>query len=165
MTNIFSYLRIAMGIIVLMVSPFFVQAQMPDPVSYSVTEAPDEVKAGEVFTITVRAEIEGEWHLYSINNDPDAGPYPTQFSAVNDRFEIAGDIEETEPVIEMDPNFNSELGWHSRRATFTIPLLFRHDVSGTSMIDLEVLYQVCDDRICLPPKTKSITRVVNVSSS
>ena len=152
-----------MGIIILVLSPFFVWGQMLDPVSYSVTEAPDNVKAGQVFEVTVTASIDGEWHLYSIANDPDAGPYPTQFSSANPDMAVAGEVSESEPVIEMDPNFNTELGWHSKEATFSIPVAFRESVSGSSMIDLEVLYQVCDDKSCLPPKTKSITQSITIS--
>jgi thiol:disulfide interchange protein DsbD len=152
-----------MGIILLVLSPLFVQGQMLDPVSYSVTEAPDQVKAGEVFEITIKASIDGKWHLYSVANDPDAGPYPTQFSSANPNMVITGDVQESEPVIEMDPNFNKELGWHSKEATFTIPISFQEEAGSTSMIDLEVLYQVCDDKSCLPPKTKSITRSVGIS--
>lgn len=147
----------------MVLSPFFVQGQMLDPVTYSVTDAPEKIQAGEVFEITVKASIEGKWHLYSIANDPDAGPYPTQFSSANPAMAIAGEVSESEPVIEMDPNFNAELGWHTKEATFTIPIAFRKDVSGSTMIDLEVLYQVCDDKSCLPPKTKSITHSVTVS--
>lgn len=146
----------------MMLSPFFIQAQMLDPVSYTVTEAPEEVKSGESFTITVQADIEGDWHLYSVNNNPDAGPYPTQFSSANKDLTITGEIEETEPAIEMDPNFNTELGWHSKKALFTIPLVFDEKTSGSSMVDLEVLYQVCDDKTCLPPRTKSIIHAVTI---
>ncbi len=147
----------------MVLSPFFVQGQIMDPVSYSVTEAPDQVKAGEVFDVTVQATIDGNWHLYSVANDPDAGPYPTQFSSANSQMAVAGNVSESEPVIEMDPNFNTELGWHTKEASFTIPVAFREDASGSAMIDLEVLYQVCDDKSCLPPKTKSITYSVDVS--
>ena len=146
-----------------MLSPFLVQAQMLDPVTYTVAEAPDQVKAGESFSVTIQAEIEGKWHLYSINNDPDAGPYPTQFSSANPQLILAGEVSESEPSIEYDPNFDTELGWHSTNATFTIPLAFKTDASGSTMIDLEVMYQVCDDKSCLPPKTKSITHAVTVS--
>lgn len=150
------------GIILMMLSPIFVQGQMLDPVSYSVVGAPDQIKAGEVFEITVKASIDGQWHLYSIANDPDAGPYPTQFSSASSDVAIAGAVEESEPSIEMDPNFNAELGWHTSEATFTIPVALRSDVSGSSEIGLEVLYQVCDDKSCLPPKTKSIVHTVSV---
>lgn len=152
-----------MGIIILMLSPFLVQGQMLDPVSYSIAEAPDQVKAGEVFEVTVKASIDGKWHLYSIANDPDAGPFPTKFSSANPDLTVAGEVQESEPTIELDPNFNAELGWHTTEATFTIPLAFREDAKGSSMIDLEVFYQVCDDKSCLPPKTKSITQSISIN--
>lgn len=155
--------KIGLGIITVMLSPFFVQAQLLDPVSYEVTAAPGQVKAGEQFEITIKATIDGKWHLYSIANDPDAGPYPTQFSSSNPILQVAGDVRESEAVIEYDPNFETDLGWHTSEATFTIPLAFQTDVSGKSMVDLQVLYQVCDDKSCLPPKRKSITQAITIS--
>ncbi|MDZ7681715.1 MAG: protein-disulfide reductase DsbD family protein [Fodinibius sp.] len=152
-----------MGIIIMVLSPLFGYGQMLDPVSYTVTDAPEQVKAGQVFEVTIQATIDGNWHLYSVANDPDAGPYPTQFSSANPKMTVAGDVQETEPVIEMDPNFNAELGWHTSEATFTVPVAFKSDVSGSTMIDLEVLYQVCDDKSCLPPKTKTITKSITIS--
>ncbi|MFU8811774.1 MAG: cytochrome c biogenesis protein CcdA [Balneolaceae bacterium] len=149
-----------LGIAILALSPFFVQAQLLDPVSYEITEQPDRVQAGEVFNILVKATIEGEWHLYSIHNDPDAGPFPTQFSTASSDMAIAGPITETEAPIVLDPNFNAELGWHSKEAEFTIPIAFRETLQGEQQIALEVLYQVCDDTACLPPKTKSIEGTV-----
>lgn len=145
-----------MGIAFWVLSPFFVYGQLLDPVDYRITQSPDTVKAGEVFNVDVVADIEGDWHLYSILNDPDAGPFPTAFSSGSSLMTIAGDVTETEAVIAFDPNFNTELGWHSNRAEFKIPIAFRPDVVGAQNIQLEVLYQVCDDVSCLPPKTKQI---------
>lgn len=152
-----------MGIALLVLSPFFVRAQLLDPVSFEITRAPETVQAGEVFEVTVKASIEGNWHLYSINNDPDAGPFPTKFSAMNSQMAIAGEVEESEPSIEYDPNFDTELGWHTTEATFTIPLAFKTGASGSTLIDLEAFYQVCDDKSCLPPKRKSVTHGITIS--
>lgn len=152
-----------MGIALLVLSPFFVRAQLLDPVSFEITDAPETVKAGEVFEVTVKATIDGKWHLYSINNDPDAGPFPTKFTAQNSQMAVAGEIRESEPSIEYDPNFDVELGWHTSEATFTIPLAFKADASGSTLIDLEAFYQVCDDKSCLPPKTKSITDGITIA--
>ncbi|PKD45123.1 protein-disulfide reductase DsbD family protein [Rhodohalobacter barkolensis] len=145
-----------MGIVLMALSPFFVYGQLLDPVDYKIVDSPDSVAAGEIFTVTVEAAIEGEWHLYSILNDPDAGPYPTKFSSGSNQMAVAGDVEESEAVIAFDPNFNTELGWHSKQAEFTIPVAFRSELQGEQLISLEVLYQVCDDVSCLPPKTKEI---------
>lgn len=152
-----------LGIALIALSPFFVQAQLLDPVQYEVTAIPDSVEAGAVFEVQVRAEIEGDWHLYSILNDPDAGPFPTSFSSGSDALAIAGTVTETEAEIAFDPNFNTELGWHSKSATFTIPIALRTELQGQQTVNLEVLYQVCDDRSCLPPKTKQIESDVILS--
>ncbi len=153
---------VLMGIIVLMLSPFFIYAQIPDPVKYEITEVPEEVIAGEVFTISVDASIEGEWHLYSVLNDPDAGPYPTEFSPKSPNFIIFGSVVESKADIEFDPNFEAELGWHSTYAQFEIPVAVKTEMEGTQTLDIEVFYQVCDDRVCLPPKRKSIIATVEV---
>lgn len=158
-----SFNTVLMGIIILMLSPFFIQAQIPDPVKFSVSESPEEVLAGDVFEIKIDASIEGDWHLYSILNAEDAGPFPTEFSAKSSNFVITSDVVESEADIEYDPNFEAELGWHSSFASFTIPVAIKTDQAGKQNLDIEVYYQVCDDRVCLPPKTKSIIAAVNVT--
>jgi len=151
-----------MGIVFMALSPFFVYGQLLDPVDYQITGHPETVAAGEVFNVTVEATIDGDWHLYSVLNDPDAGPYPTTFSSASNQMAVAGEVEESEAVIAFDPNFETELGWHSKGAEFTIPVAFRSELQGEQTILLEVLYQVCDDVSCLPPKTKQIESVVNL---
>ncbi len=150
------------GTILGVLFPLFVYAQIPDPVKYEVTQIPEQVKAGEVFNIVIDASIEGNWHLYSVLNDEDAGPFPTKFSAKSLNFVFAGDVSETEADVEFDPNFEAELGWHSSFAQFTIPVAIKTELSGNQIIDIEVVYQVCNDRVCLTPKTKSIIAEVEV---
>jgi thiol:disulfide interchange protein len=145
-----------LGIALWALSPFFVYGQLLDPVDYTLTGVPETAMAGEVFHVVVETTIDGEWYLYSIHNAPDAGPYPTQFSSASAGMAIAGDVEESEAEIKFDPNFDAELGMHSGRAEFTIPIAFRSELEGVQTILLEVLYQVCDDRSCLPPTTKQI---------
>lgn len=145
-----------MGIALFALSPFFVSGQLLDPVEYRIIEVPDTVKAGEPFDVIVEASIDENWHLYSILNDFDAGPYPTQFSTASSNMEIAGEVEESEAEIAFDPNFETNLGWHSNSAQFTIPVAFGDKLQGSQNILLEVLYQVCDDRSCLPPKLKQV---------
>jgi thiol:disulfide interchange protein len=152
-----------LGIALWALSPFFVYGQLLDPVDYTITELPESARAGEVFDVVVETTIDGDWYLYSIHNDPDAGPYPTQFSSAVAGMAIAGDIIESEAEIKFDPNFETELGMHSGSAEFTLPVAFRSDLEGAQTLRLEVLYQVCDDRSCLPPKTKEITGEIVLS--
>lgn len=152
-----------LGIALLALSPFFVYGQLLDPIDYEITDLPETAEAGEVFNVVVEATIEGDWHLYSILNDPDAGPFPTSFSSGTSQMAIAGDATESEADIQFDPNFETELGWHSKSAQFTIPVAFKPDLSGVQTVLLEVLYQVCDDKSCLPPKTKQIEAEIELA--
>ena len=153
-----------MGIILWMLSPLFVYGQqITDPVSFTVTQAPEQVRAGEPFTVKVKADISGNWHLYSINNEPDKGPYPTKFTAAGDGLSLDGEVKESKPTISHDPNFDMDLGWHSHQAEFDIPLKFAENTSNDGFIDIAVQYQVCNDVACLPPKTKHITQKINLS--
>ncbi|SMO54316.1 Thiol:disulfide interchange protein DsbD [Gracilimonas mengyeensis] len=152
-----------MGMIISMMSPFFLQAQIPDPVSFSVSSSPDTVLAGETFEIEIEASIEGDWHLYSILNAEDAGPFPTEFSAKSNNFVLTGEVTESDADVEYDPNFETELGWHSSFASFAVPIAIKTDREGRQNLDIEVYYQVCDDKVCLPPKTKSIIAAVEVA--
>ncbi|MGM0589948.1 MAG: protein-disulfide reductase DsbD family protein [Bacteroidota bacterium] len=158
---------VLMGTVLLGLSPFLVFGQgMVDPVTYEVTQAPQTIKKGERADVTIRASIEGDWHLYSINVAPDAGPVPTTFSLANDQVVLAGEVTETEPKVEYDPNFDTELGWHSGGAEFTLPIAVKTNVSdGSVPLEIDVRYMVCNDRACLPPKTKSIQYVLEVSGT
>src|SRR5690625_5535116 len=121
-----------LGIALIVLSPFLLMAQLLDPVEYTITETPSEVKAGEVFEVVVKATIEGEWNLYSVLNDPDAGPYPTKFTSGRGDMAVAGAVTESPASIELDPNFNAELGWHSGEAFFTIPVAFHEELDRKS---------------------------------
>lgn len=154
--------KFLVGITVIVLFPLFVYGQMMDPVSYTTNDVPDQVKAGQVFKVSIDASIDGDWHLYSVNNDPDAGPFPTKFSAPAADMAIAGDVLESDPVVSIDPNFDAELGWHSKNASFTVPVAFRKSISGRTNFKLKVFYQVCDDKTCLPPKSKFIQGSVDV---
>ena len=140
-----------------------VTAQIPDPVQFSVFNMPDTVLAGESFDIELSASIEGVWHLYSVLNDPDAGPFPTSFTANSSNFFLTSQVLESKADIEFDPNFETDLGWHSSFAQFTLPVSIYTSKLGTQILDIEAFYQVCDDRVCLPPTSKSIIATVFVA--
>lgn len=151
------------GLLLLLIACSLLQAQRLDPVSFSVTESPGKVKAGERFEITIRAEITGNWYLYSALNDPDAGPFPTTFTPAGESVLLAGPVTETEAEIKYDPNFDTNLGLHSNNAAFVVPLVAESELLKGSTVAVDILYQACDDISCLPPKTKQVTVPVTIS--
>jgi len=159
----FSKALLFLGMVLFALSPVLLYAQVniPSPVTFTISQTPDTIKAGERFDVTIDATVEENWHLYSITPVVD-GPIPTSFSAPGDTLFIAGDIRETEPEINYDPNFKMDIGWHSYSATFVVPVAFSTNISGQHAVRIDVRYMVCDDRICLPPTTRTLVKTVFV---
>jgi thiol:disulfide interchange protein DsbD len=155
---------VMLGMVFFALSPAFLYAQteIPNPVTFSIVQSPDTVKAGEIFQITVKATIEDKWHLYSIQPVVD-GPIPTSFSSGSDSLFFAGTITESTPDVNFDPNFNMDIGWHDKEATFYLPLAFSSNVRGRSSIVVNVRFMVCDDKMCLPPTTRTLVQSILVS--
>jgi thiol:disulfide interchange protein len=120
------------------------------------------IKSGDTVTVLLKAEVEGDWHLYSLEQ-PKGGPIATTIKvAEGGQFEIAGKIGETPaPKMEPDPNFiidgkPLETRFFTKAAQFSVPLKALADVAGDS-IALDVRFQLCNDTVCLPPRTKRVT--------
>ena len=112
----------------------------------------------EEFTLlTVHADIEPGWHLYS-QNLADGGPIPTSFLLdTSSSFTAVGVWEEGEPHVEFDPNFDMDLAYFSESADFTIKLQ-PHEEDFSIAGELE--FMVCNDEMCLPPTYEDFNATV-----
>ena len=110
------------------------------------------VKAGDTVVVDVVAHIERGWHLYSLT-PVENGPRPTRITiAAGQGFELGGKIKAPDPTTAMDPNFRVETEFYDESATFGIPIRVLPDAApGKSVATVQVRYQTCNDRECLPP--------------
>ncbi|MEZ5307529.1 MAG: cytochrome c biogenesis protein CcdA [Pyrinomonadaceae bacterium] len=114
------------------------------------------VESGEAIRRIVHtkavATIDDGWKLYSLNQKS-GGPIATTFStAKGSGFELKGTPSESIPKTKFDPNFKLDTSYFEHKAEFTIDLVSNADVaSDTAKVDVK--YQVCNDSLCLPPKT------------
>src|SRR5690606_37796296 len=65
--------------------------------------------------------------------------------------------------INYDPNFDMDIGWHSSGASFTVPVAFDATFAGQTAFQISVRYMVCNDSVCLPPTTRTLTSSVMVA--
>ena len=129
-----------------------------NPVSWSLeSDAKGKsLKSGENFSAKLKAVIEDNWHLYAVEQ-PTGGPFPTKISiAENLPFEIDGKTSSPNPISKLDQNFGIETKYFEKSAEFNIPLKTNADANGDNLV-INVRYQVCDDKICLPPKTVKVS--------
>jgi thiol:disulfide interchange protein DsbD len=129
-----------------------------NPVSWSLeSDAKGKtLQTGEKFQAKLKAKIEGEWHLYAVEQ-PEGGPYPTKITvAENLPFELDGKIISPAPITKFDPNFEIDTKFFAEKAEFTLPIKATSETNGDNLA-VNVRFQVCDDKVCLPPKTVKVS--------
>ena len=124
-------------------------AQVQDPVkwNYSATK-----KSDNSYIVTISATLTGDWHIYSMHT-PDGGPVPTTFSFKrNPLVTIDGKtMENGKSKTIHDEVFGIDVMYYGGTVSFTqavkLKSAVKTNLSGT------VKYMVCNDKMCLPPKT------------
>lgn len=79
-----------------------------NPVSWSLeSEAKGKTfKSEDKFQAKLKAKIDGEWHLYAVEQ-PEGGPFPTKITvAENLPFQLDGKTVSPNPITKFDSNFN-----------------------------------------------------------
>jgi DsbC/DsbD-like thiol-disulfide interchange protein len=125
----------------------------PDPAKWTLNVETQEKKPArdDNFTALLSVEIEKGWHLYALEKI-DGGPIPTRITlAENQPFEL-GKIEFAPPIGIDDAMFGVVTKFYEDSAKFKLPLRVLQNLE-TNKIQVKIRYQICNDEICLPPKS------------
>ena len=100
------------------------------------------------YLATFNAQIDDGWHLYSQFSDPN-GALPTEFIFLNssDNYQSIGAVKESEAMVDFDKVFQMDLTFFKNRATFETEIEIIN--ADLDYFEIEVNYQVCDDRLCI----------------
>lgn len=133
-----------------------------DPTKWSLEVKEGQIEKGETANIVLKATVEKGWHLYALDQ-PAGGPIATAIKVSEGKtLEIAGAIKASEPpIVKPDPNFivndkPLETKFFLDTAEFTVPLKALEDTSSADVL-LDIRFQLCNDTLCLPPKTKRVS--------
>jgi hypothetical protein len=123
----------------------FAQIESPVIWSYSAKKIADKT-----YELHMTATIQGKWHLYS--QEAGEGPEPTAFTfTANPLVKLDGKVKEDGKMEKSyDPNFKSTLKFYADKVDFVQKIKLKSAVS--TVVKGTVLYMVCDDKKCLPPK-------------
>ena len=107
--------------------------------------------------MTVQAEIAKGWHIYSLSQKS-GGPIPLQLRLAGAAdVSLRGPIISPKPERTFDKNFGIETELYSGNPRFTLPLgVPRGSLTGVRKLQIEARYQVCSERVCLPPRTDKL---------
>ena len=100
------------------------------------------------FTLITKAEVTENWRLYALNL-PEGGALPTEFNFVDESiFESFSKVNEPNPITKFDPIFQMEQSYFTNEVVFYQDVKIKDTFTG-DVIEQELVYQVCDDRVCL----------------
>lgn len=134
-------------------------AQKLDPIQWSLGPIP-AAKAGTEFKVPLQVKIDEHWHLYSLTTPPP--PKPTKVQATEGGAVEVVKVDQPAPVRKMDVNFGSETETFEGSIELTVTLKALKDIAaGASDVMVEVRYQACDDKQCLPPRKKQVGYVAD----
>ena len=147
--------------VLFLLSPLFSQFQSPVTLSAKIES---NARAGEVAKVVVIAEMDSEWKIYALR-DQGEGPIATRVTVLGDIIKDSGLVEEDEPIEKYDDGFLTETKTHQGGAVFVAPILLKKDISpGDYNLEVVVLFQVCNESLCYPPKEEFITLPITIDS-
>lgn len=122
-------------------------SQLLDPVKWTWTS---RKIADKTYELHMTAQLDNKWHIYA--QEAGEGPEPTKFEfKPNPLVKLTGKVkEEGKMEKSFDPNFNSTLKYYADKVDFVQTVKVKSAVS--TVMKGTVVYMVCDDKKCLPPK-------------
>jgi thiol:disulfide interchange protein DsbD len=134
----------------------------PHPVKWTLAVKNQSLKPGERFTAEAVATIASGWHVYSITQ-PRGGPIATAIIVPeNPSFVLVAPITGPQPEKNFDPNFQMETEMYTDSARFKLPLLVKPKAPARSQLQVGILFQTCNDHLCLPPTRLQLSASVRV---
>lgn len=112
-------------------------------------------KFGNHFELFFKVKLSGGWHVYALDPGGDESLIPPTFTFEADKnVKLVGKMKELgKPVTEMVDGIDKAVHYFKGEATFVqeveVPWGMSVQIKGKHE------YQVCNDKMCLPPKSKA----------
>ncbi len=132
-------------------------------VDWQVEAAPTTVAPDELVELTFTAKIDAGWKMYALDS-PVARPVKVNFDALPPAFVREGELLQTEPTQEYDPNFQDDARFFKKEAQLFAVLAVAPDAApGRYEISGNVTFMICNESMCLPPTKAPFAVVVTVA--
>ncbi len=120
-----------------------------EPVSWSFSA---KKVSGKTYDVYMTATLKTGWHIYSQTQPKDAIALPTKFAFSNNPLAtLVGDVKEVGKMQKVkDEALGATAHQFSNKVNFVQRVTLKSDAKTN--INGTVEYQLCDDKMCLPPK-------------
>jgi thiol:disulfide interchange protein len=131
-----------------------------DPVSWTLGSDVQKAAPGAIVPLRLTAKIEDGWHIYSATTPPPSLPLKVTMDGV------AAHVFQPTPKKKYDEVLPANVEYYEKEAVFWIPYELKKDAAaGPVEVTAQVRYSACDEKRCLPPKTKQASFTLTVDAS
>ena len=117
-----------------------------------------------ITTLYIYGRVHPGHHIYSVMNQGEDSPKPTDIIIENNFLSAISSIKESLPSIIMDESFEKPLMVHKNEFQFEQNFKLRQSIkSGKYQIFGYILYQSCTNRICSLPLKKRFETTLHIS--
>lgn len=129
--------------------------QQDNSINPSSWESSVEKKSDSIYTVFITAQVDEGWHLPSQRKlkEDENGPIPTEFNFEYDTLvlEKIGSTKEPEGITKFDEIFKTDLTYFENEVIFEQDFKIK---ANEGSLDLEILFMICNDEMCLPQDQK-----------
>ncbi|MCL5745028.1 MAG: thioredoxin family protein [Acidobacteria bacterium] len=134
-------------------------------VNWTLTLQPALAAPGSRILGRLEARIEPGWHMYSLTRVQGANVPTTIQLEPNPAVESVHTFQ-PQPLRQLDTNFNAETETYQGTAVFLLEIQLKKDAAaGETAIGANARYQVCDEKTCIPPVTRTATALLKIDPS
>jgi hypothetical protein len=107
-------------------------------------------------TVALSATIADGWHVYALSQKA-GGPTPLKITISSGApFALQSPIQETKVIRHDDPSFKMETVYYLNTVNLTVAVK-KEGASAVEAVPVDVRFQACNDKLCLPPYTLHLT--------
>lgn len=139
---------------------FSAPAQKLDPIRWSL-ELESPVRPGSETLGRLTAKMENGWHVYSLTTP--RPPIATTITLAEHPALDPPQVYQPKPARELDPNFGVETETFGGETVFLLRIPVKESApTGELQVTVQVRYQACNDRMCLPPVRRSASAPLKI---
>lgn len=135
--------RLLFILIVFILTPLLVSAQIEKPVKWSFYLK--KINKTESI-IYIKATIDNKWHIYAQNTPSEAMRLKFNYIKSKD-FNLIGKTVEPKPIIKYDPIVKMNLAYFEKEVTFTQKIKLK---GSSALVKVSIEFMACNDKQCLP---------------
>lgn len=143
------------------------QESAPLPVHWNAAlpAGANSLQPGQRVALALSADIDSGWHVYAFPQPPGSPVIPTEVTVPDGQaLALSGEIKPPKAESQMDPTVGKQTTLYENSVTFKLPLKVARKAQGKQDLEVDVRYQACNNRMCLPPRTDKVTLPVEISS-